>query len=328
MKRLISAHIEEWRYKAPVRITGRTFDHLSILVVEIAEAGHIGRGEATGVFFTGETASSCLDEVLTLSAEITNGLDRDALAQTLSSGGARNALDCALWDLQCKLEKRSVWSSTGIQPRPLMTLQTIGLEPNPSDVADKALLLREAHMLKLKLDQDRPVQRVEAVRKARPDVRIIVDINQGFDIALLREVIPGFVRCGVELIEQPLPISDDAALASLRSPIPICADESCRDRCDLDNIKARYQFINIKLDKTGGLTEALALAQEARRLGLGLMVGNMSGTSLASAPAYVVAHLCDIVDLDGPYSLVTDRLERLTYHQSIVSEPAKRFWGG
>jgi len=327
MTRTLSAHLEEWQYRAPIRIAGHTFLALKVLVVEIADAGYVGRGEAGGVFFLGDTPESCLEQLRARESDVVNGLDRMTLLETMASGGARNALDCALWDLECQLTGRSIWELTGIDPRPLMTLQTIGLEAQPEDVGRMALRLAEAPMLKLKLDADRPVERVQAARDARPDARIMVDVNQGFDLAMLLDVLPAFAELGVELVEQPLALDADHALEGLHSTIPFCADESCLHRGDLPQVMQRYQAINIKLDKTGGLTEALQLAEAAMAAGLKLMVGNMSGTSLAAAPAFVIAQLCDVVDLDGPYNLVSDRPHRLVYRDSIVSEPARRFWG-
>lgn len=327
MPRTLSAHTEEWKFTAPIRITGHVFTSIKVLVVEIAENGAVGRGEASGVYYLGDTPDSALDQVLALGREIGAGIDRTALLHALPAGGARNAIDCALWDLECQLTGQTVWQLTGLTPAPRLTVQTIGIQDEPQDVARLAGALTDAPMLKLKLDGDRPIERVRAVRNARPDARLVVDANQGFDLALLRDCLPAFEACGVELIEQPLPVGQDEALEGLAPAVPLFADESCQDRTDLPALGRRYQGINIKLDKTGGLTEALLLAQAARDANLKVMVGNMSGTSLAAAPAFVLAQLCDFNDLDGPYSLVTDRAERLIYRESIVSEPAARFWG-
>lgn len=327
MPRVLSAHIEEWPYNDPIRITGHTFRSIKLLVVEIADGDACGRGEASGVYYLDDTPARALDQALALCADIRNGLDRQALQNLLPAGGARNAIDCALWDLECQISKKNIWEATAIDPRPQLTVQTIGIQDEPEDVARLALALREAPMLKLKLDSDRPIERVRAARRARPDARIVVDANQGFSLALLESCLPAFAALKVELIEQPLPRGDDSRLEELSPAVPLCADESCLTRADLPAVARRYQAINIKLDKTGGLTEALLLARAAREAGLSLMVGNMSGTSLAAAAGYVIAQLCDVVDLDGPYSLVTDRPQRLVYRNSIVSEPASRFWG-
>lgn len=327
MPRTLSAHLEEWAFLAPIRITGHTFTSIKVLVVEIAEGAAIGRGEASGVYYLGDTPELGLEQAHAIAADIRNGLDRTALLSALPAGGARNAIDCALWDLECQQSRQSIWHRVAIQPAPRLTVQTIGIQDEPEDVARLARALIDAPMLKLKLDGHRPTERVRAVRRARPDARIVVDANQGFTFAQFQACLPEFAELGVELIEQPLPVGQDDALEGFSPPIPICADESCQHRADLAAVAKRYQAINIKLDKTGGLTEALLLARAAKDAGLKLMVGNMSGTSLAAAPAFVISQLCDFVDLDGPYSLVTDRAERLVYCKSVVSEPSPRFWG-
>jgi len=325
--RTFSAHIEDWAFLAPIRITGHTFTSIKVLVAEIADSGAIGRGEASGVYYLGDTPEAALEQAHAIAADIRAGVDRAALLEKMPACGARNAIDCALWDLECRLAKQSIWDRTSIAPSPRLTVQTIGIQNEPEDVARLARALTDAPMLKLKLDGDRPIERVRAVRIARPDARLVVDANQGFSFEQLEACLPSFAELGVELIEQPLPVGADEALGGLSPPIPICADESCQHRADLPAVAKRYQAINIKLDKTGGLTEALALARAAKDAGLKLMVGNMSGTSLAAAPAFVIAQLCDFIDLDGPYSLVNDRAERLVYRDSIVSEPSPRFWG-
>jgi L-alanine-DL-glutamate epimerase-like enolase superfamily enzyme len=325
--RTLSAYIEDWAFLAPIRITGHTFTSIKVLVVEIADGAVLGKGEASGVYYLGDTPENAMQQAHALTVDIRNGMDRTALLKALPAGGARNAIDCALWDLECRLSGQSIWDRTAISPTQRLTVQTIGIQDEPDDVARLARTLTDAPMLKLKLDGDRPIERVRAVRAARPDARLVVDANQGFSFSQLQDCLPEFARMGVELIEQPLPVGHDEALEGLSPPIPICADESCQDRSDLTTVAKRYQAINIKLDKTGGLTEALLLARAAKAAGLKLMVGNMSGTSLAAAPAFVIAQLCDFIDLDGPYSLVNDRTQRLVYRGSIVSEPSPRFWG-
>ena len=327
MPRILSAHLEEWKYTSPIRITGHVFPSARVLVAEISENGAIGRGEASGVYFRNDTPDHALDQVLACADAIREGAGRVKLNQILPPGGARNALDCALWDLECRLSGRDIWSLTGITPKPILTLQTITMQNEPEDVGRMASALRDAPMLKIKLNGDRPVERVRAARLARPDVRLMVDVNACFDMQQLRDCAGWMGELGVELIEQPLPAGEYEALEDFVSPVPLCADESCIDRQDLETVARLYQAINIKLDKTGGLTEALALAAGAKQRGLKLMVGNMSGTSLAVAPSYVIAMLCEVVDLDGPYSLVCDRAERMLYRDSIVSQPEPRFWG-
>ena len=326
VKREYSARLERWPMRAPFRITGHVFTALDCVLVEIAEGGCIGRGEAAGVYYLDDTPERALEQIQALAPEIEAGVDRETLQGLLPPGGARNALDCALWDLECKLSRQSIWRRTGLESRPLTTCQTIGVLPSPADSAGAAAALRGYRLLKLKLDHDRPVDRVRAVRAARPDARIIVDANQGFTLSLLQECLPEFSRCGVELVEQPLPRGEDSALEGMPREVPICADESCLHRGDLDQAARRYDVINIKLDKAGGLTEGLLLADEILARGLGVMVGNMLGTSLAMAPAFVVALKGRIADLDGPVALKSDRIGALAYNQGVVSPFSSELW--
>ncbi|MGD2132254.1 MAG: dipeptide epimerase [Maricaulaceae bacterium] len=327
MSRQVSAHIEEWPFTRPVRITGHVFDGCTVLVVEIKDGEAVGRGEASSVYYFDDTPRRALDQVEALFSDIENGLDRATLQTLLPAGGARNAVDCALWDLECKLAARTIWELVDLRPRPQLTAMTIGLRPTPQDVADAARALAGAPLLKVKLDGEAPIDRIRAVHAARPDARIIIDANQGFSPSKLEECLPAFKACGVEMVEQPLPRGADQVLERLSPCLPLCADESCIDRSDLATVARRYQMINIKLDKTGGLTEALALAHQAREAGLQVMVGNMGGTSLAMAPGFVLAQLCNLVDLDGPIGLKTDRIETMSYHGSMISEPPAPFWG-
>jgi L-alanine-DL-glutamate epimerase-like enolase superfamily enzyme len=243
----------------------------------------------------------------------------------LSAGGARNAIDCALWDLEAKLNGASVWEMTGIVPRETRTVLTVGID-DAAAMAEKAALLDSAQ-IKVKLNGEAPLERISAVRKARPDAEIIVDVNQGWTFAQLTELAPKFCGLGVSMIEQPLRRGSDAALEHYDSPITLCADESCLDTSEFAEASRRYGMINIKLDKTGGLTEALDLARMARAEGIELMVGNMMGTSLAMAPGYVVAQLCRFVDLDGAHFLTADRENPMTYGGGFVSRPSPLLWG-
>jgi L-alanine-DL-glutamate epimerase-like enolase superfamily enzyme len=297
------------------------------VVVEIGEAGRTGRGEAAGVYYLDDTADHVLEQALAVAPDIANGLDRAALQQRLPPGGARNAIDCALWDLECKLAAQSIWTRTGLAPRKLTTCQTIGVLATPAESASAATALAGYRLIKLKLDQDRPIDRVRAVRAARPDARLVVDANQGFTLPLLQECLPEFAKCEVELIEQPLPRGADAALEDLPREVPICADESCLHRGELDQAARRYDVINIKLDKCGGLTEALLLADDILARGLDVMVGNMLGTSLAMAPAYLVGLKSRIVDLDGPVALQADRAGAIAYDRGVISPFASELWG-
>lgn len=325
--RQISVRIEQWPMHAPFHISGHVFRALDCVVVEIAQRAAVGRGEAAGVYYLGDTPDLALEQIEAIRPELERGLDRTALQHLLPAGGARNAVDCALWDLECKLSKQSIWVKTGQNARPLTTCQTIGVLPTPAESAAAASALAGYKLIKLKLDHDRPIERVRAVRAARPDVRLIVDANQGFTLPLLQECLPEFAKCEVELVEQPLPRGGDSALEGLAREVPLCADESCLHRGELDQAARRYDYINIKLDKAGGLTEGLLLADDILARGLGVMVGNMLGTSLAMAPAYVVALKGRIADLDGPMALKSDRIGGLSYDKGSLAPFGGELWG-
>jgi L-alanine-DL-glutamate epimerase-like enolase superfamily enzyme len=312
---------------APFRITGHLFKELDCLVVEIGESDSVGRGEAAGVYYLKDTPAGAMDQIQALIPELEKGLDRQTLQTLLPAGGARNAIDCALWDLECKLAGQSVWQRTKATPRELTTCQTIGVMPTLEATAAAAIALKGFELIKLKLNGDAPIDRVRSVRKARPDVRLIVDANQGLTLPLLEECLPEFAKAKVELVEQPLPRGGDAGIETIEHLVPIAADESCLHRGELAEAAKRYDVINIKLDKTGGLTEALLFADEILARGLNYMVGNMLGTSLAMAPAFVVALNGQLADLDGPVALKSDRIHGLTYRTGRVSPFTSALWG-
>lgn len=323
----LSVHGETWPATAPFRITGVTFVAFDSIVVELSNGSHVGRGEALGVYYLNETRASMLDQAEALRARIERGIDRTELQDLLPPGGVRNAIDCALWDLEAKSTGRTIWSLTGVAPKELHTVFTIGVEDTPEQMAAKAAGARESRLLKIKLNGDRPVERLQAIRAARPDARLVVDANQGWDIGQLHEVMEVAPALRVEMIEQPLPRGADAALEGLHSPVPLCADESCLHLGELDAVARRYQMINIKLDKTGGLTHALQLATEARKRGLKLMVGSMAGSSLAMAPAFVVGCVADLVDIDGPLLQKSDRQHGIRYREGVASVFGPALWG-
>jgi len=323
----ISAHLEDWELTQPFRISGGEWLTSPGLVVQLSEDGFVGRGEAQGVFYLDETAQTLFDQVDAVAGEIRKGISREELQHLLPAGGARNALDCAMWDLECKKSGKTIWELTGIDPKPVTTVYTIGLEPTPEEMAAKAAAAADAPVLKIKLGADRPYERLAAIRAARPDAELVVDANQGWDFKQLKEVIPKCVDLDLGMIEQPLPRGGDEMLEGFDSPITLAADESCLDTSELETAAKRYSMINIKLDKTGGLTEALKLAYAAKERGCKLMVGNMVGTSLGMAPAFVVAQLCDFVDIDGPLLLKYDHPLGLKYDKGVVRELDSRFWG-
>jgi L-alanine-DL-glutamate epimerase-like enolase superfamily enzyme len=323
----LRAAVERWPLITPFRITGHTWHALDAVVVSLEKDGHVGRGEGEGVYYRQDTPALAFKKIESLKATIEAGISRESLQKLLPPGGARNALDCALWDLEAKLSGRPVWQMAELeQPRPLLTTITCGAE-TPETMAATALGYAQARAIKLKLTGE-PVdaQRVRAVRRARRDVWLGVDANQGFTRASLEQLMPVLVDTRVALIEQPFPIGQDAWLDGFQSPIPIAADESVQGLADIPALVGRYQVLNIKLDKCGGLSEAFAMARAARELGLEAMVGSMLGTSLAMAPAFLVGQLCHVVDLDGPVPLKSDRPTTVDYAEGFIRCPEK-LWG-
>ncbi|MGH8160518.1 MAG: dipeptide epimerase [Rhodanobacter sp.] len=313
---------------APFHITGYTFTEFEAVVVTLEADGLAGRGEGLGVYYKKDTPEKMLAQIEALRERIEAGLTREQLQRILPAGGARNALDCALWDLEAKRSGKPVWMLAGQdQPKALMTTYTVGAD-QPQVMAARARAFASARAIKLKLtDDDINAQRVLAVRAARPDVWLMVDANQGFTRESFARLLPTLLEARVDVVEQPFPIGKEAWLDGLERPIRIAADESVQDRSDLEKLVGRVDIINIKLDKCGGLTEALAIVTEARKLGFDLMVGNMSGSSLAMAPAFVVGQCCDVVDLDGPTFLTTDRSPAASYEDGYIW-CADELWGG
>ena len=312
--------VERLPFSAPFRIAGFVFEHQDAVVVTLEEGELRGRGEASGVFFLGDDVEHMVAALESRRATIEAGVDRAAVQQLLPAGGARNALDCALWELEARRVQRPVWELAGLDPpRPLVTTFTLGAD-YPPVMAEGARKYAEAQALKVKLtgELDLDIDRIRAVREVRPQVWIGVDANQGYTMAGLGPLINALIEANVAQLEQPLARGHEAELESFDSPIPIVADESVLSSADLAGLVGRFDMINIKLDKCGGLTEGLAMAREARRLGLGVMVGNMMGSSLAMAPSFVLGQLCDVVDLDGPTFLSHDRTPAVTYRQGLI----------
>ena len=308
------------RLSAPFRISGYVFEHQDAVLVSLDDGVHCGRGEASGVFYLKDDAAQMVAAIESVRCRVETGIDRGALQQLLPCGGARNALDCALWELEARRSGRPVWELAGLgEPTPLVTTFTLGAEA-PAVMAEGARRYAHAKALKLKLtgESDLDAARVHAVRAARPDAWIGVDANQGYTAATLPALIATLLDAKVALLEQPLARGHEAELEGFAAPLPIAADESVLGLADVPGLVGRFSMVNIKLDKCGGLTEALAMAREARRLGLGVMVGNMVGTSLAMAPAFIVGQLCDVVDLDGPTFLARDRTPGVTYSQGMI----------
>jgi L-Ala-D/L-Glu epimerase len=307
-------------FSAPFRISGFVFDSQDAVMVTVDDGEHRGRGEAAGVYYLNDNAAHAVAALEAQRAVIEAGIDRAQLQSLLPAGGARNALDCALWELDAQRTGTPVWELAGLDaPKPLLTTFTLGAE-SPAHMADGARGYAKARALKLKLtgEAQLDIDRVRAVRAARPDAWIGVDANQGYTIEGLKPLIAALVEAQVMQLEQPLKRGHEAELAGFVSPIPLVADESALTLADVPGLVGRFNLVNIKLDKCGGLTEGLAMARAARRLGLGVMVGNMVGTSLAMAPAFILGQLCDVVDLDGPTFLRHDPPPAVTYADGMI----------
>ena len=301
---------------------------VEVVLVELQAGGHRGRGECVPYARYGETVEGVTGAIESLRGELEAGrLDRPALQQALPAGAARNALDCAFWDLEAKQTGRRVWELAGLPaPGPLTTAYTLSLD-TPDKMGAAAAANAERPLLKLKLAGPEDLARVEAVRAGAPRAKLVVDANEGWDADSYARIAPELARLGVALVEQPLPAGADAALADRPRPVPRCADASCHDRSSLPQLRGRYDMVNVKLDKTGGLTEALALVAEAEAAGFQVMVGCMLATSLAMAPATLPAQRAQVVDLDGPLLLAEDRDPPLEIDGSLVRPPAPALWG-
>jgi L-alanine-DL-glutamate epimerase-like enolase superfamily enzyme len=313
---------------APFTITGYTFTDMTVVVARVGERGTTGEGEAAGVYYLHDDAGRMSAAIENVRRDIEQGADRESLRRLLPPGGARNALDCALWDLEAKRLGQPVWRIAGLErPRALLTTFTVPAN-DPATMAAKAVEYAQAKQLKLKLTGDIPLdtERVRAVRRARPDAWIGVDANQGFTAETLAALLPELVSAKVQLVEQPFARGREAELDGFRCPIPVAADESVQGLDEIEALVGRFDMVNIKLDKCGGLTEGLAMAAEARRLGLGVMVGNMVGSSLAMAPAWILGQVCDLNDLDGTLFIARDRVPAMRFADGKVSYPDKG-WG-
>ena len=294
-----------------------------VLTVCVEADGVCGYGECVPYARYGETVASVIAGIEALPLP----LDRARLQKLIPAGAARNAVDCALWDLEAKMAGRRVWEIAGLpEPGPVVTAYTLSLD-EPREM--EAAAARNAHrpLLKIKLGGEGDPERLEAVRSGAPEARIIVDANEGWTAGTFAALMPLLVRLGVEMVEQPLPADADGPLRDMKRLLPACADESCHDRASLGRLAGKYEMVNIKLDKTGGLTEALALRDAARAQGYGIMVGCMVGSSVAMAPAVLVAQGADVTDLDGPLLLAEDRPVPLRYDEAGVHPPAAGLWG-
>ncbi len=323
----LSVTIERWPTRGSFVIARGAVTAVETVVAEISADGHVGRGECRPYPRYGETPPGVVAAIEALAQKIAAGLDRAGLQQALPAGAARNAVDAAMLDLEAKRSGRRAWRILGLpEPGPLVTAFTLSLEA-PERMHAAARAAADRPLLKVKLGAPGDEERIAAVREGAPGARLIVDANEGWSTATLAANLRACAACGVVLVEQPLPAADDAALGRIDRPVPVCADESVHDRHGLAGLVGRYDAVNIKLDKTGGLTEALLTIAEARGLGFGIMVGCMVASSLAMAPAVLAAQGAEIVDLDGPLLLARDRPHGLRYEGSTVFPPEPELWG-
>ncbi len=323
----LSVRIERWPLAGVFAISRGSKTEAVVVVAELSDGTHRGRGESVPYARYGETPDGIVAAIEAVRPVLRRGLDRGALQRAMPAGAARNALDCAYWDVNAKQTGRRVHELAGLGgPGPLTTAYTISLG-SPAAMAAAAERAAWRPLLKVKLGGDNDGTRIAAVRRAAPRAQLIVDANEGWNPDNFEANLAACADAGVTLIEQPLPEGRDEALARIRRPIPVCADESVQDSASLDALAGKYDAVNVKLDKAGGLTEALALAAEAERRGFAVMVGCMVATSLAMAPAMLVAQSARWVDLDGPLLLASDRAEGLRYEGSLVYPPDPVLWG-
>ncbi len=326
-ERRLAVRVERWPLAGAFTISRGSKTEARVAVAEITQGAAVGRGECVPYARYGETVEGVVAAIEGLAGAVADGLDRARLQAALPAGAARNAVACALWDLEAKNTGTPVWQRAGLAaPTPLTTAYTLSLD-TPQAMASAARENGHRPLLKVKLGRDGVVERVHAIREAAPAAALIVDANEAWTPALLGEVAPVLAESGVAMIEQPLPAGEDEALAGIERPVPVCADESCHDSATLAGLAGRYDLVNVKLDKTGGLTEALRLARAAEAAGFGVMVGCMIATSLAMAPATLVAARARFVDLDGPLILARDREPGIVYRGSTMEPPPRELWG-
>lgn len=314
-------------YVAPFAITGHVFEVSETVRVTISDGQVSGVGESMGAYYFEESGSSMKAQLEALLSSLPKELSIEAIQELMPPCGARNALDCAFWDYRAKKAGVRIWELLDMQPKTLTTVYTLGVA-SPEEMGERAARAARFPDLKIKLDAETPIERLEAIRAARPDANLIVDVNQGWSFAELKEYLPHTERLGIAMIEQPLPRDGDEELEGFKSSVPLGADESCCHMGEFEQAKRRYDVINIKLDKSGGLTEGLALVKAAQESDMGLMVGNMCGSSLSMAPSYVIGQSCRFVDIDGPLLLKYDVEHGLQYGEGgIVELPSRALWG-
>ena len=322
----IDAHEQSWPLDKPFRIARGARNEARVVLVTVSDGQNTGRGEAVPSRRYGQSGASVLAQIESM--ENVPSLDRQQIQKLLPAGAARNALDCALWDLEAKVSGKRAWELANIPIVGVVeTSFTISLD-TPAAMATATRANANAPILKLKLGGDNlDLARVEAVREAAPAARLLIDANESWSPAHYRNIVPALTGLGVELIEQPFPANADEVLETLERPVPVCADESCHMNADLPRLTNRYEVLNVKLDKTGGLTEALLLTERARKAGFKLLIGCMVCTSLGIAPARLLVNATDYVDLDGPLLLAGDRHHGIAYENGRIGLPSRQLWG-
>jgi L-alanine-DL-glutamate epimerase-like enolase superfamily enzyme len=327
MSRAVAAVAESWPLRETFTIARGSKHAAQVVVVTISEASATGRGECVPYARYGETVASVIDQVHQLEDRLAAGMTRAELLEALPPGAARNACDCALWDLEARRAGQPVWRLAGLAaPRPVVTAYTISLA-EPAAMANAAAQHAHRPLLKVKVGAAQVMERIRAVRTAAPAAQLIVDANEAWTPQQLAQLLPKLATAGVALLEQPLPAGQDECLAQLTRVVPVAADESCHVAADVSGLAGRYDLVNVKLDKSGGLTAALELVQAAEAAGLGLMIGCMVSTSLAVAPAMLLCEGAAFVDLDGPLLLAADRAGGLKLHDHRLQPPTTRLWG-
>ncbi len=322
----IKIELKNWLLRKPFKISRDVATHAETLLCHISDGTHTGSGEAAGVTYKGETVDSIKMQIDAARPQIADGIGRDELQQLMPPGGARNAVDCALWDLEAKQSGRTIWQMLDWEPHAVTTVYTIGMD-TPENMQKDAAAHADFPILKVKVGIGDPIEQISAIRQGSPDAAIVIDANQAWTVEDLDRFAEGLKGLNVEMVEQPLSLANDETLRGYESLIPLCADESCDSRADLERLAGLYDIINIKLDKTGGLTEAVALALQAESMGFDLMVGNMLGSSLAMAPAFVIAQRCKYVDIDGPLLQAEDCDHALQYERGQVEPFSPQLWG-
>lgn len=315
-----------WEMVEPFVTASEITTSINVVTVTLNQDGHQGRAETLGADYLGETAASIRSEIEAVRTELETGLTRDELQILLPPGGARNGLDCALWDLEAKRSGLRVWELLGMDMRPVHTVFTLAMA-DADTMATKALACQDMPHLKLKLNGEDTADRISAIRKVRPNARIMIDANGSWSPELLDRLGDVLAAHRIELLEQPLPMGQDQPLRGLNYPVPLCADESCQSSADLERIADCYDAINIKLDKCGGLTDALKILAWCKHHGKQVMVGNMLGSSLAMAPAMIIAQQAAFVDLDGPLWQTRDSQPAIRYAGSLMQLPERELWG-